>query len=87
MFYFYVLQSQLDFNFYFGYTEDLKKRLKEHNSGRTLSTKLRRPFLLVYYEAYRSVEEAKHREYTMKLNGKAKGQLLKRIAKSVLPKP
>jgi putative endonuclease len=87
MFYFYVLQSKKDYDFYFGFTYDLKNRFTEHNSGKAQATKSRRPFILVYYEAYRYKEEAKHREYTIKLNGRAKSQLLKRIEKSALPKP
>ena len=51
MFYIYILQSQKDKQFYTGYTNDLKKRLHEHNSGKVFSTKNRLPFSLVYYEA------------------------------------
>ena len=31
---------------------DVNKRLEEHNSGRTKSTKSRRPFVLLYFEEY-----------------------------------
>jgi len=52
MFYRYILRSQQDNNLYTGSTNDLKRRFTEHNAGEVTSTKSRRPFLLVYYEAY-----------------------------------
>jgi len=52
MFYVYVLLSLKDGKFYIGYTEDLKRRLKEHNSGKNISTKSRLPLKLIYYESH-----------------------------------
>lgn len=51
MFYTYVLKSKMDGKLYIGYTPNLKKRLLEHLKGKVLSTKIRKPFVLVYYEA------------------------------------
>ena len=51
MFYTYVLRSESDNRLYIGFTEDLNKRLKEHNDGLVGSTKNRKPFKLIYYEA------------------------------------
>ena len=79
MFYVYVLQSKQDNSLYVGYTNDLKRRLKEHNEKQNLSTKSRAPFKLVYYEAYTSQRNAKDRESSLKLRGRARAQLLKRI--------
>ncbi len=59
MFYVYVLKSQKDDNLYFGYSTDLKKRFAEHNQGKVDSTRSRRPLDLVYYEAYKSENDAK----------------------------
>ena len=39
MFYTYILQSKIDKQFYTGYTDDLQKRVKEHNDGKVISTK------------------------------------------------
>lgn len=39
MFYNYVIQSLKDGQLYIGFTDDLKKRFKEHNHGLNLSTK------------------------------------------------
>ena len=83
MHYVYVLKSLKDTNIYLGSTNDLRRRLSEHNSGKVLSTKARRPFELRYYEAYFSQEEAKHREYSLKKDGRALAQLKRRIQQSL----
>lgn len=44
MFYVYILKSKKDNNFYMGSTNDLKRRINEHNSGLVFSTKSRMPF-------------------------------------------
>ena len=83
MYYFYVLKSKKDSELYFGYSNDLKERIKQHNSGDSISTKLRKPFILIYYEAYFSQADAKHREYSVKLRGNAYLQLKRRIKNCV----
>ena len=70
---------------YVGSTNDLKKRFKEHNDGKVFSTKPRRPFELVYYEAYKVESDARNREKNLKLRSRAFTQLKKRIEKSVAP--
>lgn len=64
--YLYILQSLKDKNFYTGITSDLKRRLKQHNSGENISTKPRRPFKLIYYEAYLFKKDAEAREKYLK---------------------
>lgn len=66
MYYTYILYSLKDRELYTGYTKDLKKRLGEHNKGHNLSTKSRRPFKLVYYEASEFEEDNKAREKYLK---------------------
>ena len=83
MFYVYVLRSMKDKKLYLGYTNDLKRRMGEHNSGLNTSTKFRRPLKLIYYEAYRAREDAEHREEMLKLFGRALGGLKRRISKSL----
>ncbi|MFA5791850.1 MAG: GIY-YIG nuclease family protein [Candidatus Paceibacterota bacterium] len=83
MFYVYILRSEKDKNLYIGYTNDLKRRLKEHNLGINRSTKLRTPFTLIYYEAYRKREDATHREKMLKERGKALGGIKRRISNSL----
>lgn len=60
--YVYILQSLKDRKFYIGYTNDLQRRLREHNSGSSFATKPRIPFKLVYYEAYPHRKDAEERE-------------------------
>ncbi len=65
-FYVYVLQSEIDNQFYTGYTSDLQKRLEEHNLGNVHSTKNRRPLKLVYFEGCLNQQDATHREKYLK---------------------
>ncbi len=62
MFYTYILQSNKDKKFYTGYTKNLKLRFDEHQKGGVESTKDRRPFKLIYYEACLNQQDATHRE-------------------------
>jgi putative endonuclease len=66
MYFVYVLRSKLDKKFYTGFTSDLVKRLKEHNSGKVLSTRKRIPFEIVYYECSLNQYDAIHREKYLK---------------------
>jgi len=83
MFFVYVLRSLKDKKLYIGFTKDLEKRIKEHNSGPNKSTKPRRPLELIYYEAYKSEKDAKKREEMLKLFGRAVGGLKRRISSSL----
>ena len=64
--YVYVLQSELDKKFYTGYTKNLELRFEAHQNGEVSSTKARRPFVLVYFEACLSQEDATRREKYLK---------------------
>ncbi len=68
-----------DTTFYCGWTNDLKKRLAAHNSGRGAKyTKPRRPVVLVYYEEFETKEEAMRREAAIKkLSRKEKEALVR----------
>jgi putative endonuclease len=46
----YILESETDGRHYKGQTSDIDKRVKEHNSGKTKSTKGYMPWKLVYFE-------------------------------------
>jgi putative endonuclease len=83
MFYVYILRSKKDKNLYIGSTGDLKRRLLDHNSGRSLSTRLRRPLELIYYESYKIAGDARKREHNLKLRSRAFTQLKKRIQESL----
>lgn len=80
MYYTYVLESCKDKKLYTGYTSNLKERFDSHQKGKVDSTRKRRPFKLVYYEACLSQKDAMHRELYLKTrNGRA---FLKRRIKS-----
>jgi len=66
MYYSYVLQSEKDNGFYIGFTKNLKLRLEHHNKGIVDSTKDRRPFSLIYYEACLDQSDATRREKYLK---------------------
>lgn len=83
MYYFYILKSNKLRKCYYGFTNDLKKRLKEHNSGKSKYTSAGMPWQLVYYEAYSNKDDAKNREKNIKLRKNAYKLLRKRIQKSI----
>jgi len=64
MYYVYILKSKKDGKLYIGSTNNLWRRIKEHNYGLLKSTKSRLPFEIVYYEAYKSEKDARKREKT-----------------------
>ena len=65
-YYVYVLLSLKDGKKYTGYTKDLPSRFEAHQKGRVLSTKLRRPFKLIYFEGSLSQLDALKREKYLK---------------------
>ena len=75
----YILQSKKDKGIYIGYTNDLKRRVTEHNNGLCPSTKGRGPFRIAAYEAYSSETDARTRERRLKQFKNAYKELLKRI--------
>lgn len=80
MFYYvYILQSIKDKSLYIGYTVDLKARVEKHNKGFNLSTKSKKPWKIIHYEAYRNQKDAKRREKYLKTSQGSR--LLKRMLK------
>lgn len=67
MFYVYILQS-INFpeHFYVGCTGDLKRRLKEHNDGKSIYTNKFKPWTLHGYVAFDSEEKARNFENFLK---------------------
>lgn len=66
IFYIYVLQSTIDKNFYVGYANNIKRRLREHNNGQVDSTKYRKPLNLIYWEGCLNRNDAINREKYLK---------------------
>ena len=57
-----MLKSEHFDYYYKGHCQNLEQRLKEHNSGMTLSIRPYIPFRIVYFERFTSLEEAIQRE-------------------------
>jgi putative endonuclease len=83
MFFVYLLKSVKSGRFSIGYSADINRRLKEHNSGLVKSTKPYMPYTCVYYEAYRSRHDAVTREQNLKLRARALRQLFLRLQGSI----
>ena len=84
MFYTYILRSEKDSRNYIGFTNNLRRRVADHNSkiGSTY-TKKNGPYKLIYYEAYVDKRDAMQAERFYKtgygrevLKGKLKNFLL-----------
>jgi putative endonuclease len=81
MYYVYLIQNEKD-EIYYGSTNNLRKRFKEHNRGEVKSTKGGK-WGLVYYEAFSSEADAREREKQLKHHGQALAQLKRRLKKSL----
>ena len=79
MYYLYILKSIKDKGYYIGITDNLKKRLEEHNKGKTKSLKNRIPFELKYKEEYNTKTEARKREILLKKNYQIRKELLNKL--------
>ncbi len=62
MYFVYAIRSLQDGRIYVGFTTNLARRIKEHNSGSTRSTKGYRPWELIYYEEAPDRISARSRE-------------------------
>lgn len=81
--YTYILKCA-DNSLYTGWTNNLKKRLEDHNLGKGAKyTRARLPVALVYYETYDTREEAMRREAAIKkLSRPQKERLIATAAES-----
>ncbi len=75
MYYVYVLKNQLTKELYYGYTNDLDRRFKEH-------TQRSDKWNLIYYETYLSEKDARAREKKLKHYGQTRTHLKNRIKDS-----
>jgi len=83
MYYVYILESIKDKGFYIGYTTDIERRVQEHNEGKSLATKPKKPYRLIFYEGFINKKDAKHREEYLKSGWgrRSIGKLLKNYLK------
>lgn len=75
MYYVYILRNKTTQKLYFGYTHNLERRIAEHNKFKE--------WVLIYYEAYLSEEDARKREQHLKHYGQSRTHLKNRIVKSL----
>ena len=61
---------------YVGYTNNLKKRLKLHNSGKGAKFTRGKKWKLVYYEKYDSKSTAMKKEFILKKNYKLRKKII-----------
>ncbi|HEX4875230.1 MAG TPA: GIY-YIG nuclease family protein [Chitinophagaceae bacterium] len=66
MFFVYVIRSEKDGRFYVGLSEDVDKRVNQHNKGMTFSTKGFRPWKLFFFESFPTRIDARKREIYLK---------------------
>jgi len=78
MYHVYILRSLKSNILYYGYTEDLRKRFKEHNSSKSKFTKGHLPWKLVFYCAFADKQRAKDFELYLK-SGSGKAFAYKRL--------
>ncbi len=81
----YLIQHDETRDLYFGVTNDLRRRLEEHNRGeQTATRRTSGRWLIIYAEAYRSRADALERERMLKHHGSSKQKLMGRISRSLL---
>jgi putative endonuclease len=69
-FYVYLLICKINKRYisYVGYTKNLNKRLKSHNSGKGAKFTKGKKWVLIYKKRYKSKSEAMSNEYKLKKN-------------------
>jgi putative endonuclease len=83
MYYVYLIQSKTTGKLYTGYTSDLRARLHQHNTGKSIATKAYMPYELIYYEAYKAKKDAIVREQNLKYYGQGIRRLKERLNESI----
>jgi putative endonuclease len=66
MYYVYILESLVDDDFYKGSTEDIVKRIEQHNNGESKFTSTKRPWKLIFVQVFRTKSEALVQEKKLK---------------------
>ena len=80
----YILKSLKSNKHYIGHTNNLKRRLLEHNMGKSVFAKLHRPFKIIYSKEYKTKTKAYQQE--LKIKSYKGGEAFKKII-SRAPRP
>ncbi len=67
MFFVYIIKSSVKNWFYVGFSDNIERRLKEHNGGQLSSTKGNKPYNLHYVQIAGSRNEARDLEKYLKV--------------------
>ncbi len=62
MYYFYVLRFRKNAKLYYGFSSNLKNRIRDHKSGKSDFTSRNGKFDLIFYEAYINEKDARRAE-------------------------
>lgn len=79
MWFVYFIKSLSNNWYYVGSTNDIDRRLTEHNSGKVLSTKSKRPLILVYKKQFKTEHEAREYERLLKSKRIEKERIIKSL--------
>lgn len=79
MHFIYIIKSLKNESLYIGYTENINRRIREHNNNESFTTKKYSPWELVYLEGYKDQKDALDREKKLKQFGRVYSQLKRRI--------
>ncbi len=83
MYYVYIIKSKKDGSIYVGCTNDLRKRIIQHNENKSYYTKHNGPWEVRYYEAFYSKADAFSREDRLKNNARGLQELKKRLKHTI----
>ncbi len=76
MYFVYVLKNERNSELYYGYTNNIERRSKEHDN-------VDNKWKLIYYEAYGSELDARERERKLKKYGQSRSHIKNRIKRSL----
>ncbi|MGE0642859.1 MAG: GIY-YIG nuclease family protein [Nitrospira sp.] len=62
IYYLYILLNEAGTRTYTGVSDDIEKRLKEHNEGKVTSSRPYRPYKVIYTQAFTTLRETRQEE-------------------------
>ena len=83
MFFVYIIKSDKTNEIYIDISNNILKSLRRHNKNAVLSAKDKGNWILTYYEAYLSREDAEQRIERLKRQGQSLARLKRRLFKSL----